>query len=341
MLTPDVPEPSYLKFFKLFLVAGLMLVIASCNKSEKNIGPLETIRIGAFKGEFAALVWLAESEGFFAKYGLSAKVTGYESGVAAVDGFMEGKEDIATAADSVFVRKSLSLGSNDNLRILAVIAKAESIEILARTDRGISKPSDLKGKRIALTSKAPSDYFLDRFLLYNHIDPQAVTVVDLPPLKVNEAIAQGSVDAAITWEPYVWEIKQKLAGKALSWPAQSDQAFYFLLICNSDFAEKRPEAAKKLLQALNDAETLLRKDPARARQALTRRLVLDERYLAAVWLKNSIGLSLDQSLLVALEDHTRWAITKGFAPKGQQFNYLKNIFSKPLISVRPDAVVLY
>ena len=152
---------------------------------------------------------------------------------------------------------------------------------------------------------------------------------------------QGSVDAAITWEPYVWNIGQKLAGNARTWPAQSSQEFYFLLICARDFAVKRPEAARKMFRALSEAESLIRTDPARARQALVRRLALDERYLAAVWPKHTLGLSLDQALLVAMEDQARWAITRGPAPGTRSPNYLESLSPEPLVAVRPEAVTLY
>jgi NitT/TauT family transport system substrate-binding protein len=328
-------------FTAFAIIVCTALFTAGCRDKavDGDTGKLENIRIGAFKGELSALVWVAESEGFFTKYGLNAQVTGFESGVAAVEALMAGTQDIATAADSVFVSKSLE--NNSKMRILGVIAITDSIEIVARIDRGISSPTDLKGKKIALTSKTPSNYFMDRYLLYHHIDPRTVTIVDLPPLKVIEAISNGNVDAAITWEPYVWNIKQMLAGKVLSWPAQSDQQFHFLLICGADFAEKRPEATKKMFRALTDAEALVRKDPTRVQQALARRLALDERYIVSVWSKHIIGLSLDQSLFSAMEDQARWAITRGFAPGGKPLNYLKSIYQEPLASVRPDAVTLY
>ena len=96
-----------------------------------------------------------------------------------------------------------------------------------------------------------------------------------------------------------------------------------------------------MFRALTDAEALVRKDPTRAQQVLARRLALDERYLVSVWSKHIIGLSLDQSLFVAMEDQARWAITRGFAPGGKPLNYLKSIYQEPLASVKPDAVTLF
>lgn len=321
------------------LILGLFLCNFSCKKYEDTAGPPETIRIGAFKGEFAALVWLAESEGLFAKYGLKAQVTGFDSGLAAVESLMAGAQDLATAADYVFVHKTLTY--NTNLKIISEIARSDSFQIVARSDRGIFSPTDLKGKRIALTLQTPSYYFLDRYLIYHHIDPRSVTIVDHPPLKLVEAISLGDVDAVITWEPYVWNIQQKLPKNSISWPAQADQQFHFLLISGAEFAEKRPGVARKVFLALSDAEALIRKDPSKMRQKLARQISLNEQYLAAVWSKHVIELSLDQTLLVALEDQSSWAINKGLAPAKKQLNFLSHISKGPLVTVKPEAVTLF
>jgi ABC-type nitrate/sulfonate/bicarbonate transport system substrate-binding protein len=334
--------------FKVHFLTAITVIVyvaffsAGCREKaveEENTGNPETIRIGAFKGEYATLVWVAESEGLFRKHGLNAQVTGYESGVAAVEALMSGNEDIATAAEFVFVNKSFEYGSK--IRVLGVIDLSDSFEIVARIDRGILSPADLRGKKIAFTGKTPSRYFTDRFFLYNKIDPRTIRFVDIPPLKLVEAITKGNVDAAVTFEPYVWKIKQKLAGNVYSWPVQSEQQFNFLLICGTDFAQKRTNAIKKMFRALTDAETIVRKDPARVIKILEKRLALDEHYLVEVWNKNAIGLSLDQSLFLAMEVQARWAIANGFAPSGKQPDYIQSIYWEPLASVRPDAVTLY
>lgn len=330
------------------VLVGLVLCFSSlfsgCQPSRQQTpqaGPVETIRIGAFKGELAALVWLAESEGFFAKHGLQAQVTSFDSGVAAADALVAGNVDVATASETVFVNHSLAPGSPGNLRVLGEISRSESVQVVARIDRGIASPADLKGKTIALTGRSASPYFLDRYLLYNHIDPRSVTIMDLPPPRIVEALVQGTADAAVTWEPFVAEITQQLAANVRVWPAQFGQAYSLLLICTAGFSEKRPETAKKMFRALADAETMVRSDPAWARQALARQLKLDDRYLVSVWPMHAIGLSLGQSLLIAMEGQARWAISRGFAPAGAQPNYLKILSPEALLAVSPDTVTVY
>lgn len=333
------------RFCKRFAIIWSLIIpifTAGCrDKTSPNAitGKKEAIKIAAYTGEMSALVLLAESEGLFAKYGIDAQVTGFETGVAAVNAVLAGTHDVATASDFVFVRKELE--HTGKLKIFGSICNSDSIEIIARNDRGISSPSDLKGKKIALVRKTAPEYYLDLYLLYHHVDPRTVTIVDLTPPLIAKAIEDGDVDAVIIWEPNAWNIQQKLDGKVRSWSAQSDQQFYFLLISSSEFAEKRPEAAKRLFQALADAEKLIIKDPEKVKKILAKLLKVDERYLVSVWPKHQLRLSLNQALLVVMEEQLRWAVNKGLATAGQAHNYLSSIIRGPLVSVTPQAVTLY
>ncbi len=323
------------------LFIAVMALSTGCTPAQEPAEPVETIRIGAFKGEEAALVWLAESEGLFSRHGLQAQLTGFESDLASVGALMAGAEDVATGSDAVFVSKSLAPDSKGDLRILAEIAHSEAIEIVVRQDRGIAAPADLKNRRIALTGQTPAAYFLDRYLHYQHLDPQSVAIVDLTPMAIVDAVVAGSVDGAVAWKSVIWKIKQQLGANARSWPVQSGQHYDFLLICTKDFAEKRPRAAQRLLRALADAETLLRTDPARARLALARKLGSDEPHLVEALPELDITLSLGQGLLVGMESQARWRMDKGLAIKRPTPNFLKNLLPGFLYSVTPDAVTVY
>jgi NitT/TauT family transport system substrate-binding protein len=339
MRTPDTIDRTLL--WVLFPL--VLLISAGCGDTGDGgapVGKPETIRIGAYKGEIASLIWVAASEGYFAKYGLDARVTGFDSSVPAVDAVAAGTLDMATAADFVFVSQTLK--GDSRLRIMSGVATSESIHVMARTESGIASPADLKGKKIGVTRKTASEYYLHLYLLYQRVDPRSVTFVDLPGgARFVKAVVDGNVDAVITSQPTISKIQQEMGARILSWPAQSDQPYTFLLICSADFAEKRPEAARRLFRALNDAESLIARDLPRARRDLVRQLGVDEQYLASVWPLHRIGLSLDQSLLVAMEDQARWAVDQGFAPAGKPVNYLRSLYSEPLAAVRPDAVTLY
>jgi ABC-type nitrate/sulfonate/bicarbonate transport system substrate-binding protein len=324
--------------FFMLVTAQLGLFGCKDSTSQNTLPPTwKPIRIAAYTSEMAALVWIAEQKGFFKNQGLDVQITGFDSGIAAVNAIFEGTHDIATAADFVFARTVLE---NRTIKVMASIARSDSIEMLTHKGKGISTPIQLKGKKIGLTRKTPSEFFLNLHLLYNQIDPKSVTIVDLPPQQLVESFIKGDIDATITWEPNLWKIKQKLAGKVNSWSVQSDQQFYFLLIGNSTFIEKQPEATQKLLQALAQAEILVKKDPALAQKLLVQKLALEEPYMTSVWPKHVIGLSLDQPLLVILEDQARWIRSSGIIPPGKPLNFLEYIHRDALKAVSAKALTI-
>jgi ABC-type nitrate/sulfonate/bicarbonate transport system substrate-binding protein len=326
---------------KMFIMLALTQLFAlGCKDStSKNATPqtTELIRIAAYTSEMAALVWIADQQGYFTKQGLAVEITGFDSGLASVNAVTAGTHDIATAADFVFAR---NIPENSNIKILTSIARSDSIEMLTHVNTGIKFPADLKRKKIGLTRKTAPEFFIQLYLLYNHIDPNSITIIDLQPTQLMSGFLSGDIDAAVTWEPNVWNIKQKLADKVQSWSVQSDQQFYFLLIGSNSFIEKRPEAAKKLLKSLAQAESFIKSDPVRAQKLLVKKLNLNEQYMQYVWPKHVIGLSLDQSLLVVLEEHTRWLQDSGKVKQPMSQNLLNYIYRDALLSVSPKVVTM-
>ncbi|TKJ25747.1 MAG: nitrate ABC transporter substrate-binding protein, partial [Hadesarchaea archaeon B3_Hades] len=145
-----------------------------------------------------SLVYVAENQGFFEKNGLEVTIKGYGSGKAAGDALIAGEADISTSADSVFVSNSFD---HADLRVFGTVATAEVKELVARKDKGITTIDDLIGKKIGVTKKSGGEFALGTFLIFNGLSDQDVELVDLKPSEIVEAISNGDIDAAFTWDP--------------------------------------------------------------------------------------------------------------------------------------------
>ncbi len=75
--------------------------------------------------------------------------------------------------------------------------------MLARQDRGIKAPEDLKGKTVGITAGSSGHFFLSLFLTYHQMPMSDVKIVDLEPARLSQALIEGQVDAIVTWEPYI------------------------------------------------------------------------------------------------------------------------------------------
>ena|SRR5581483_2971289 len=144
---------------------------------QKYSGPVETINIANI-GEYSIFNIIAAQKNFFTENGLNANITEYDAGPSAIQALFSGKAEVAVAADFVGVS---NIFSHPNLRIISQASKHQVFFLVARLDKGIKTPSDLKGKKIGVTKKSAGEFFLDRFLIFNNLKLTDVSAIDLPP----------------------------------------------------------------------------------------------------------------------------------------------------------------
>jgi ABC-type nitrate/sulfonate/bicarbonate transport system substrate-binding protein len=313
---------------------GLVFFLWPQDGGKKFDGPMESIILGLAKHESTTLFFVAAELGLFKDQGLDVTIVEYPAGLMAAEALLGNKVDVAAATEFVVVTKNLCY---NDVNILASIVRSDTLEVVARRDRGITEPVHLKGKRIGLTHHSIADFFLDTFLSHQGISRGSVTFVDLPPLEIPAALSSGSVDAALTWEPLTWQIKERLGPNVVHWPGQSGRCYYSLLITRADFVKKRPRAAERLLRALIEAENYAAGHTPETQDLMARRLGYNPGLIKSLWPRCDFRVRLDQDLLTLMEDEAKWAIRrKGL--KQEMPNYLDVIDCEILEKIKPEAV---
>jgi ABC-type nitrate/sulfonate/bicarbonate transport system substrate-binding protein len=333
-----MPESKRIKaVLMLIAIAGIALIFLYCQKGSgaKYTGPVEKITVGVVAIESSSLVYIADALGMFKDHGLDVKIIEYPAGLLASGDLLKGKVDVVTATEFVFVTKSFN---RNDLRILASLVRADTQEIIARKDRGITEPAHLKGRRIGLTRNTVADFFIETFLSMHGIAAGSVRLVDLKPSEISEAISSGAVDAVYAWEPYVGEIKKSLGPNAVSWPGQSGQNYQFVLMTKEEFIKKRPIAVERLLKALLEAEKYCSEHTVDAQNFIASRLGYDPALLQSVWKRCDFRVRLDQDLVILMEDETKWAMRRRLTEKREMPNYLRFIHLESLERIKPEAV---
>jgi NitT/TauT family transport system substrate-binding protein len=319
------------------LLAGLLTLIvlpfSSCTKPavpEKA----EQLRIGVFPDSISALVYIAQDQGFFKRHGLDVSFERFQTGAFAVNGLISDKVNVATASGFVLALQGFK---SPDLRAVAAISSTDVLELVARRDRGIAKPKDLRGKLIGVTKATIAEFFLSTFLSFNGILPGEVRTVDLKPSDFVKALTEGRIDAAVCFPP--WDtVKRNLAQNGVSWPIQGGQDYYLLLISRDELVKNRPRVVEGLLKGTLDAEDFLRKHESEARAIVERTLGLDRASVASTWTKTRFRVRLDQGLLILMEDYARWAIQNRLVEAKKVPNYLPFLSLVELEKLRPDAV---
>jgi ABC-type nitrate/sulfonate/bicarbonate transport system substrate-binding protein len=301
-----------------------------------NSGPPEKITIAYSTAFNATLVHIAFAQGFFAEEGLDATPQPHAFGKPALQALIDGNADIATAGDTPIV---FAIMNGKGITILATIQTSNKNEgIVARQDRGITKPSDLKGKYIGVTPGTTGDFFADSFLLSQNIERNQVTIVDLKPEEMYAALSTGRVDAVSTWNPTLTQLLKKLGNKACIFYGETLYTETFNVVAKHNFIRDNPETIKKVLRALIKAEAFVQQNPEKTRRISADFIKTDKAILDETWDYFNFRVTLDQSLLIELENQSRWVIKNKWTLRRDMPNYLDYIYIDGLMAIRPDAV---
>ena len=319
------------KLSVLLLLA--ITVLAGCAGGVKPAGSAEKITLAAYAGETGALVYVAEDQGFFEENGLDVTIKGYASGKAAADALINGEADIATSAGFVFVSNSFD---HTDLRVFGTVATAEVKELVARKDKGITTTADLMGKKIGVTKKSGGEFALGVFLIFNALSYQDVELVDLKGSQIVEAISNGDIDAAFTWDPYTYNIKKELGENVISWFGGED--FYFVLLTKEDWIKNNPAAAERFMKSVLEAEDYIKDNSEEAKEFVKNRFDYESDYIDYSWPKQEFAVILEQAMLITFEDQARWRIKHGLTDATEVPNYLYYIYMDALEKFKPEAV---
>lgn len=318
-------------------VAAGVLVPRQFTNPEKYTGPSAQVTIGTALNDQSGLIWIAEQRGYFSENGLNATIKIFQAGRYAMSALLDGDVDVATVAEFVFV---VSAMRDEKIRILGSICKADGHYLLARKEGKIREARDLKGKRIGIPLQTSAEFYLGRYLQLHGMNLHDVTAIDIQPTQLGEALTKGVVDAVLIWDPYAYAIEKTLGGNPVVRPAQGGQPWHWLLIAGNDYISNHTELIDRLLRSLYQAERFAVDNPAKAKRIVQERLNMDEAYIERAWPTIRLKLSLDQGLIIAMEDQSRWMIGRDQASNLRMPYYPSHVYWHSLEKANPASVTM-
>lgn len=318
------------------MVVAIIAVLGSSSCTRAS-GETESVTIAAPALEQNALIYVAEDQHFFERSGLTVNITDYQTGRETLGALMQGTADIAQTAELPFVDAALK---KNPVSALAVNDRMLNAFVVGRKDHGIQAISDLKGKKIGITPNTVVEFFFSRFLTLHGMSLGDVTIVNMPPAQLASAIDSGELDAVAIWQPYVYQILKKEPASFLTWSVNSNQPAFGILVGRKDWLAQHGEASKRVLQCILDAQDFVVQHPDEARAIVGKRLGLDDAYLASVWTQHQFSVTLDYSLIVAMNEEARWMIAGNLTAEKQVPDFMDYIDARSLKAIKPDAVTV-
>jgi len=309
--------------------------LSACKPSTRQDPPPEKVTIAISATIDATLAQVAQQNGYFSDEGLDAALLIEPYGKLALQDVLDKKATFATVAETPFM---LAVLNGANVSILATIQSSQRDNILLARADTIRAFSDLKGKKIATTRGTTSDYYLYSLLSANGIGRDDVNLVEMNMENMPAAIARGDVDAIATFSSYAIPTRNRLGKNGIVFHDDHIYTSSFTIAAPDTFLRERPQTAEKLLRALVRAAEFVHNKPEQAQKIVADFCGIDVRFIREAWAWQRFDISLDQSLLLALEDEARWAIRNKLTRAKAIPNFLDHIYLDGLSAVSPNAV---
>lgn len=326
--------PVWKKYFAVIVVTA---ILAGCTvKDNVTEGDKTTIAFAALP--HAALAHIAQQQGYFLQEGLQVTPNQQPFGKAALDEVLAGRANFATVAETPFM---FAVMKGAKLAIIATIQTSRRNEaIVALKEKGITSSSDLKGKRIGVTIGTTSDFFSDAFLGAHGISREDVTLIDLKPADIPDALARGYVDAVSVFVPHLTETQKVVGNRGVTFHDENVYTETFNIVAKQDYIRENQRIVEKVLRGLVAAEKFVRKNPTSSQMIVAESIGVDLPSVRDIWFSNNLRVTLDQSLLLALEDEAEWAIRNSLTPATKVPDFLDFVYLDGLLAVNPDAMAI-
>ncbi|PWB50694.1 MAG: hypothetical protein C3F06_11540 [Candidatus Methanoperedenaceae archaeon] len=285
----------------------------------------------------SGLITIANEQGFFSQQGLDVTLKKYPIGAkTAFESMFEGECSISTVSETTIVSKDMK-----DFSIFTTIGTSfNNTKIIARKDRGIREPADLRGKRIAIRKSGSSNYFLHVFLVKNGMSENDITILFKNTEELPEGLVKGDFDAFPTAEPYISRTKKLLGDNGVVFAEPGLIITTFNLVAMNSFIKNQPLVIDRILLGLIQAEEYVKKYPDETIKTLSKQYGIEGSEISAILNDTNLEVSLNQDLLLALEDETRWAINNNQTNRTSVPNYLDLISPDNLEKIKPNSVTV-
>ena len=328
--------------WKLLFVLYCMLTLSGCEKPPVTAGTSgstparQKVTIALVNQPQSTLIFVAMKKGYFSDEGLDVHPLLQSFGKAALQTMIEGKADFATSAETPIM---FSILRGDAIFVVANIETSTANDaVVARVGAGISKPADLKGKRIGFIPGTTIDFFLDSFLTAQGLTRQDITPVPLKPDELLDALLAKKADAVAAWNYPLTQIKRQLGAQAVTFYDRQIYTEHFNIAAMQDFVRQNPQTVTALLRGLVRAQAFVDDHANEAQDIVAEAIKVEKDLVEEVWNVMSYQVRLDQNLTITLEDETRWAMKNKLTDQTVMPGYVSFIYVDALKAVKPGAV---
>lgn len=254
-------------------VLAAACLLGACGALAQSPENLTKIRVGYSNVSGFTGLFVARSEGMFAKRGLEVEPVLIALNSTMPSALVGGSLQIACPSPPVFLQAIE--GGLDIVIIAGGTAndwsKASGQGVVARTGVVIKSARDFEGKRVGAPGIGSyMQVLFRRWLVNKGADDKKVQFVEVPFAQGSDILKTGNVDALLTSDPFYSRIIQAGTGYLVAHYLQEmpEGLFSLYYSANRDWAEQNPALVRAFRAALDEANAFVTREPVKSRAIL-------------------------------------------------------------------------
>jgi NitT/TauT family transport system substrate-binding protein len=281
---------------KKWLVVLVLLCLITILFSSRSMAQVE-VKIGYLPLVMSLPTYVALEKGYFQEQGITPVPTPFDSGSLLVDALVAGRLDVTTG-NGIITHWLVEQNLPGTFKIFLIngptSAKDVSMVFMVAKDSPLKGVEDLKGKRVGVFPGITT-IVLGKAAMRPFLDPNKdVTIIEVPPGNIVQALASGQIDAYFAPEPLGMLAEAKGVGRHLvrhplavlnlvdGWPGA---VFAF----GSQFLKEKPLVAKRVKAACDKGVDFIQANETEARKFLVKYANLPEPFAMKIpfdkWIK--------------------------------------------------------
>lgn len=306
----------------LVMVAMLMSLTIGCQKkAESRIENTGTdshkekivIRVAHQPGHAQPII--ANQKGFFKEeFGedVEIQLSVFASGPPIIEAFTAGQVDFCFVGDQPAIQ---GIANGLDIKILASYASTEAGNALIATEKsGIKTLTDIKGKKIGYTVGSVGHQLLLKFLSSQNLTETDAELLNLSPADMYASLQAGTIDAAITWEPYI----TNSVSEGIATIIQDGTGYKYnvnVIAGSSKFVSQNPDITARLLKVFNKAAVWADEHQDEALEIIGEASSIDPKAFETSFSKFNRSLFLDTKKIDSIKETASYLYQQGLIRK--------------------------
>jgi taurine transport system substrate-binding protein len=159
-----------------------------------------------YQGMFNPMKYAIDTKMFEEETGYEIKWRKFDSGAKAITAMAAGAVDMTVAGSSPIASAASKGIEMELIWIMENIADAEAFVV--KNGSGITSPSDLKGKKIAVPFVSTTHFHMLFALEQFGLSEKDLKLINMQPNAIMAAWQRGDIDGAFIWDPALGKIKK-------------------------------------------------------------------------------------------------------------------------------------